>query len=288
MRNPYRFDERGDGWLVLNISGGRTSGYMLHQILEAHGGELPERCVPIFTNTGKERDETLDFLREIETRWSIPLVWLEYCVRDQRPKHHYRIVNYETASRSGRPFEDLVLTRAMTPNVTQRISTSELKVDTIDRYMRRELKVKNFRNVLGIRHDEPRRWSRMIQKEDCAELPLVMARATVVDVNDFWAANDFDLAITSDQGNCDLCFLKGREKLIRLIREDPSRADWWSGIEKLVLIGHAERRLRKKEMGQFSKRYTYEDLKRWAAIDDLQMELLEGEPEESLPCFCGD
>ena len=45
------------------FSRGRTSGYMLHQILEASDG-LPQDCHVTFENTGQEREETLVFVEE--------------------------------------------------------------------------------------------------------------------------------------------------------------------------------------------------------------------------------
>ena len=40
------------------------------------------------------------------------------------------------------------------------------------------------------------------------------------------------VGIRSEQGNCDLCFMKGVGKLKRLIREDPERAEWWIERER--------------------------------------------------------
>jgi hypothetical protein len=37
------------------------------------------------------------------------------------------------------------------------------------------------------------------------------------------------------EGNCDLCFLKGRRKLVNLIRDRPDLAAWW--IEQETRIG---------------------------------------------------
>jgi len=59
MRNPYRID----GPAIISFSGGRTSAYMLHQIIAAHDGLLPDDIVVCFANTGKERPETLDFVQ---------------------------------------------------------------------------------------------------------------------------------------------------------------------------------------------------------------------------------
>lgn len=56
--NPYRLP---DGNVQIAFSGGRTSAYMLHKLLDANGG-LPDRAVVTFQNTGREMPETLDFV----------------------------------------------------------------------------------------------------------------------------------------------------------------------------------------------------------------------------------
>ena len=46
-------------------------------------------------------------------------------------------------------------------------------------------------------------------------------------VNNFWRDQPFDLAIESDEGNCALCFLKGRDKEAKnRIRETAAEVDW--------------------------------------------------------------
>lgn len=57
--NPYRIY----GPAIISFSGGRSSGYMLHEILMAHEGTLPDDVHVVFANTGKEMGETLDFVR---------------------------------------------------------------------------------------------------------------------------------------------------------------------------------------------------------------------------------
>ena len=49
----------------ISFSGGRTSGFMLKQILNTYGGELPDDIKVCFANTGKEMPETLDFVHEV-------------------------------------------------------------------------------------------------------------------------------------------------------------------------------------------------------------------------------
>lgn len=73
VRNPYLIE----GPAQICFSGGRTSGYMLHKIMEANNG-LPKDCVVSFQNTGKEREETLAFINECSVRWECPIAWIEW------------------------------------------------------------------------------------------------------------------------------------------------------------------------------------------------------------------
>lgn len=72
--NPYILP---DGNVQVAFSGGRTSGYLLRQLLDANG-PLPERAVVTFQNTGRERSETLDFVAEVGERWNANVRWLEF------------------------------------------------------------------------------------------------------------------------------------------------------------------------------------------------------------------
>ena len=51
-------------------------------------------------------------------------------------------------------------------------------------------------------------------------------------VMDFWAVQPFDLKLRPDEGNCDLCFLKGAGKISAIMREHPEFADWWIRMEQ--------------------------------------------------------
>ena len=48
--NPYFLKNPS----LISFSGGRTSGYMLYQILKAHNGKLPDDVFVVFAKTGKE------------------------------------------------------------------------------------------------------------------------------------------------------------------------------------------------------------------------------------------
>ena len=287
--DPYRIPDDGF-YRAINVSGGRSSGYMLRNILDANGGRLPDRTVAVFCNTGKEHPATLDFVREIERRWGQPIVWLEYERRQEvaggrnDPKNVHRVVSWETASRHGEPFAAMIASNGFLPSRVRRQCTSDLKVETVSRYVRRDLgwETKKIRNVLGIRHDEPRRWKKALMEECKTEYPMVHAGVGVEDVDLWWASQSFGLAITRWQGNCDLCFMKSDRKLLSLLRDDPSLADWWIGQEESNLDpGHKRRRPASFLFGG----RTYRDLRDMAlATPELDF----GEhSEDVLDCYCG-
>lgn len=163
------------------------------------------------------------------------------------------------------------------PNPLQRICTSDLKVTVVDHYLSRGLGIrpKDTVKVIGIRADEPRRWTRIEAQRCDIEMPLVGVGIDRREVLNFWARQPFDLGLHADESNCDLCFLKARDKLIAAIRREPWRADWW--------IFHERHKRRGRKEG-FRKEWTYEELLA-AALGQL---MLFDEAELPMDCFCGD
>ena len=58
--NPYKIH----GPAIISFSGGRTSGFMLRKILDAHDGKLPEDVIVCFQNTGLEHPLTYEIVKE--------------------------------------------------------------------------------------------------------------------------------------------------------------------------------------------------------------------------------
>jgi hypothetical protein len=231
MSNSYKIT----GPSIISFSGGRTSGFMLRHILDAHGGTLPADVRVLFCNTGKEREETLVFVRECGERWAVPITWLEY--RREGTSHTFAVVTFETASRNGEPFEQLIEARKFLPNPVTRFCTQELKIRPAKKWATSVGMAGEFAMVLGLRADEPWRIHRAKNnKRDRyrVECPMGEAGHGLRDVTAFWKAQPFDLGLRPDEGNCDLCFLKGADKLSRLIRERPESVAWWAAQEAKV------------------------------------------------------
>jgi 3'-phosphoadenosine 5'-phosphosulfate sulfotransferase (PAPS reductase)/FAD synthetase len=234
QRDPFRIT----GPAAISFSGGRTSGYMLWRILQAHGGELPDDVVVLFANTGREMPETLDFVQECSERWSVPITWLEYRPKLNSQKQRV-VVTHETASREGEPFAALIADRNYLPNPVTRFCTTELKIRPMHWYIKEELGWTEWDTCIGIRADEERRLAKIRArgrstegKYETMRMPLGDAGIVVADVGAFWASQPFDLRLPNMNGrtmhgNCDLCFLKGGDQVLSLIRERPQRAAWW-------------------------------------------------------------
>ena len=95
-KNPYFIEDLP---AVVSFSGGRTSGFMLRHILDAHGGQ-PENLRICFQNTGLEHPATYEFILRVAEEWAIDVTWLEYCLDDEE-KHDFKVVDFDSASRGG-------------------------------------------------------------------------------------------------------------------------------------------------------------------------------------------
>jgi 3'-phosphoadenosine 5'-phosphosulfate sulfotransferase (PAPS reductase)/FAD synthetase len=262
MTDPFKIIEP----TVISFSGGRTSAYMLWRVLQSNDG-LPKDAIVVFANTGKEEEATLEFVRDCEVNWNVPIHWLEY----RADKPFFERVTFETASRLGQPFEALIRKRKFLPNSMMRFCTSELKVLTIDRYLK-SIDFGDYVTMVGIRADEPRRVAKMKNNKDEKITPLATANVTEANVWHFWNEHEFDLKLAKASGasNCNLCFLKGGNIIQSLIREKPERAIWWAEMEKVV-------------GGTFRKdRPSYQELLNY---QNSQSSLFD---DETIPCFCGD
>lgn len=229
--NQYKLP---DGNVAIAFSGGRTSAYMLHKILEDNG-DLPKRAVVSFQNTGREMPETLDFVQECADRWSVKVVWLEY----QSINPRFSVVNHNTASRDGEPFEALIRKRKFLPNRVARFCTAEMKVHCLSRYLK-SLGWDRWVLARGLRADEPKRLKGAPPRERYTHWhPLAEANVSRRDVSEFWSRQPFTLRLPdvdgrTQLGNCDGCFLKSEASRAALARDYPERAAWWSRMETLA------------------------------------------------------
>jgi 3'-phosphoadenosine 5'-phosphosulfate sulfotransferase (PAPS reductase)/FAD synthetase len=259
---------------------------MLWRVLQSNGG-LPPEAIVCFANTGKECEETLEFVQRCSDEWNVPITWVEY-EEAKETKDRWKIVDYSTASRNGEPFEAIIRKRNHLPNPVSRFCTVELKVRTIHRYLK-SIGWTEWESMLGIRADEQRRLAKIGQqdygKHEEKLAPLGRVGITKEMVGEFWKAMPFDLELpnmngVTMHGNCDLCYLKGGSQIFSLIQEKPERAVWWAEMEALALALAS-----KPDGAKFRK-----DRPSYAAMLKFSKEQRDmfDKDEEAISCFCGD
>jgi len=278
--NPYLITEP----TCISFSGGRTSAYMLYKVLQAGGGKLPKEAIVCFANTGKEMEETLQFVHDCEVNWNVEIHWLEY-IAHAEPSKRFKRVTYETASRNGEPFAASIDQngKPYLPNPVARICTINLKIRVIDKYLKSLGWDHNEKmDWVGIRADEQRRAAKI----DRSRTPLVTDGVTKEIVGNFWKAQPFDLKLPNHNGvtmhgNCDLCFLKPANQIYSLINEKPERAIWWMEMEQFAQSSnktYGDGAKFRKDRPSYAQMYDY--VKRQENLFDPN--------EEAIACFCGD
>lgn len=221
--------------LAISFSGGRSSAVMTKLCLEEYGDS--HEIVVTFANTGCEHPATLDFVRDCDLHWGFNTVWLEAVVtHGQRIGIRHRIVNYETASRNGEPYEEAVKKHGVF-NVANPKCTSRLKTEVMESFLGREIGwntrtgQRDYDTAVGIRADEI---DRLSSKSEAYRFiyPLVDFGYTKEMVNAFMRQYSFDLRLPSDAyGNCVWCWKKSLRKLMTVAKEDPLAFDFPARLE---------------------------------------------------------
>jgi 3'-phosphoadenosine 5'-phosphosulfate sulfotransferase (PAPS reductase)/FAD synthetase len=265
---------------------------MVWRVLQSNGG-LPQDAAICFANTGKEEEATLRFVERVGREWSVPIVWLEY----RNDEAGVAVVDYQTASRNGEPYEAIIRKRNYLPNPVTRFCTSELKIRPMHKWLRANWQALSWNagnlewdQMIGIRADEHRRVSKIRARGHSTEtvketmlMPLADAGVTVREVTAFWESQDFDLELPTVNGrtlagNCDLCFLKPASQIQSLIAEKPQRAEFWVRMENLKLAS-------KPSGATFrSDRASYAQMVQFAENQGTLFD----PSEEAIPCFCGE
>ncbi len=186
---------------VLNFSGGKTSAYMT--IMEYKPGDIV-----LFCDTGREHPKTYKFINDFEAFENIPII------RIGGPDSFEKYLGK-------RNFEEI-------PNRVKRSCTIELKIKPARRYMR-SLGFMKYENFIGFRFDEPHRVHKANQrwKQVVTKYPLYDKKIDRQMVNDYWLNKPYTLEIPSILGNCTLCFMKGKNAIMAILREYPELADQW-------------------------------------------------------------
>lgn len=193
---------------VINFSGGKTSALMT--IMNYRKGDLV-----IFADTGREHPKTYKFINDFEAFENIPIIRVMYNggFKGMLEKNGYKTI----------------------PNRVKRICTLELKIKTAKRWLRLNHGKQDYEWLVGFRSDEERRVKKYNSFVNYIypKFPLFDQGIDKAMVNDYWNKKPYTLEIPAILGNCTLCFLKGKNAIINIMRSYPELAKEWIEDEEL-------------------------------------------------------
>jgi 3'-phosphoadenosine 5'-phosphosulfate sulfotransferase (PAPS reductase)/FAD synthetase len=211
--------------ILVSFSGGRTSALMARLIQELPYYKEWNKLY-VFANTGKEKEETLQFIDRCDKEWNLGVVWIESVINPVKGKGvTWKIVDLKTANRTGQPFEDVIKKHGL-PSKLYRHCTRDLKEEPIHKYAK-HIFDGDYLTAIGIRADEKHR----ISSDPKKVYPLNDLNVDEAFVRNWWDRQKFDLNIKDYEGNCDLCFLKSKRKKLTLVKENPNIVQWWNEME---------------------------------------------------------
>lgn len=242
-------------------------------------------------------------LREFKFEKSPSNFWYKdgFCNNNESAKD----VNFETASRNGKPFADIFIYKCairimkgeglILPSVGQRWCTGDMKEKLLHRWLRNK-GIKEYTKYMGMRFDEPLRVDKIFRKNNSQnniwwDCPLHWEQVIKKDVLIAWNEQPIDLGLTEQKtncfrdflGNCIYCHLKGKLKKLYLIQQGYSVA-FYRQIETIANNYNEDKDAMSRQHG------TYEQLEVEAnSMDEIKMEEVLNAEEIEIQCVgCGD
>lgn len=272
-----QLDLWGISKVSLSFSGGRTSSVMTYLVLRALNNENIE-VVTTFANTGSEHPLTLEYVNKCDIFMGARVVWLEAVTHHGvRKSCTHKIVDFETASRNGEPFEQVIKKYGI-PNVKFLHCTRELKVNPMQSYLKtlgwHKGKNANYGTAIGIRSDELDRIS-PVYNDMKFLYPLADIGLSKASVNHFIKDYfPFDLGIPSDAyGNCVHCYKKSDRKLFTIAKNNPEFFDFPNSMESKYPEHHRKGKLLWYRKNRTTRQILEESEKPFSSYSDEELNL---------------
>ena len=209
---------------VVSFSGGRTSAYLCHLMIEKFGREAVDF---VFMDTGAEHPKTYEFIKKCVDHFGIELTVLKIEVNSVLGEgNSYSIHDINSIGWDLTRFKDLVRKYGNPYNPSGGFCTDQIKTQTYKKY------IKSFseevRSWIGIRIDEPNRLKQKYGVKYLAELSQMDKH----DIIGWWKQQPFDLEVPEYSGNCIFCIKKSASRIALAQRESPELYDDWNNMIK--------------------------------------------------------
>lgn len=228
--------------ILVTVSGGRSSAIMARHIQTSEKYKDYNK-IYVFSNTGMERKETIDFLKNIEKYWGIDLIKIEGVYSDELGTGiGYKIVDWDNLDMNCKPFEEMISHKNKgvfngLPNQKAPYCSENLKTTPARKLANDLFGLNNYITAIGFRREDmPKRISWAEIKEDKKRIfPLITDfdfPISQYDLNETWAKEPFKLEIHGKYGNCDLCWKKSTSNLLENIKYGSNSIEFWRKMEK--------------------------------------------------------
>ncbi|AZA49553.1 phosphoadenosine phosphosulfate reductase [Chryseobacterium carnipullorum] len=214
--------------LLVTVSGGRSSAFMARHIQTFEKYKDFEK-VYVFCNTGMERPETIQFLKDIVHHWNIPLNIIE-AVFGMVPGVgiSHKVVDFETMDMHGKVFSQSIaymnkINWHGVPNSAIPYCSKYLKTEPSHHFAKAIFGKEKFIKAIGFRaEDMPKRisWPEIAEEEFriFPNLTDFENPITQFDLNLFFDNEPFKLKLHSKIGNCRFCWKRDNKLTADIIR----------------------------------------------------------------------
>jgi hypothetical protein len=228
--------------ILVTVSGGRSSAMMAYHIHTSEKYQDYEKAY-VFANTGMERPETIEFLKNIESVWGIPLTLIEGTYSNVMGVGvGYKIVDWDSIDMKAKVFEECIMHMnkgdySGLPSQTAPYCSDRMKTVPCEKFANDILGKKQYLKAIGFRREDmPKRisWPE-IKEEKTRIFPLLTDFDEPIglsELDSWWKKQPFQLEINSKFGNCELCWKKSDKNLVDIIRNGTRFVQWWEDMEE--------------------------------------------------------
>lgn len=197
----------------------------------------------VFCNTGMERQETIDFLKNIEKFWKMPLIKIEGVYSNNLGTGiSYKIIEWNELDMKAKTFSKMIEHKTKgifkgLPNQNAPYCSENLKTIPAKKLCDDIFGINKYKIAIGFRkEDMPKRISWAEIKEQKQKIfPLLTDFYTPIsqlDLNKYWEKQPFKLELHGKFGNCELCWKKSDNNLIENILHGTRFIDWYKKEEE--------------------------------------------------------
>lgn len=275
-----------NNYLLIAVSGGRSSAMMARHI-QTHPKYAHYEKLFVFCNTGQEKPQTIQFLKDMVKFWNLPLVMLEgvYSIEEGVGVRHKVINDFDSLNMTCEPLKGAIMQVnkyewAGVYNQAIPYCSEYVKTRVSHSYAREIFGTASYTKAIGYRkEDQPKRITMVELRNDLTRISPLLTDFPVQiglrELTQYFNTQPFKLGISSKLDNCELCNKASTPNLIERIKY---------GVRQETIDFHREMQTEYGNMF-FREKLSIDDLIKMAE-EDTQIRITdEHEPEEE-GCIC--